>query len=119
HSCGLYGGGISAGNSIVADNFNTSNMASRNCTSGVASNGGNITDTSIADCAGFTEANDQLSTDPMISALADNGGYTWTHALQNGSPAIDSGDNALCPATDQRGESRPVNGTCDIGAVER
>jgi hypothetical protein len=35
-----------------------------------------------------------------------------------GSPAIDAGDNAACPAFDQRGVKRPQGNACDIGAVE-
>jgi hypothetical protein len=35
-----------------------------------------------------------------------------------GSPLIDAGDGAACPATDQRGVARPQLGGCDIGAVE-
>jgi hypothetical protein len=35
-----------------------------------------------------------------------------------GSPAVDAGDNAACPVTDQRGVIRHVNGVCDIGAYE-
>ncbi|RMF39901.1 MAG: hypothetical protein D6755_13910, partial [Anaerolineae bacterium] len=41
-----------------------------------------------------------------------------------GSPAIDAGTNAGCPATDQRGATRPADGNhdatsaCDIGAYE-
>jgi hypothetical protein len=34
------------------------------------------------------------------------------------SPAIDRGDNNVCPTTDQRGFPRPSGAACDIGAVE-
>ena len=54
----------------------------------------------------------------MLGALANNGGFTQTFALQTGSPAIDAGTNAGCPADDQRGVLRPRNVTCDIGAYE-
>jgi hypothetical protein len=53
----------------------------------------------------------------ILGPLADNGGGTWTHALVAGSPAIDAGDPAACPATDQRGELRN-DWRCDIGAFE-
>ncbi|MFQ5665490.1 MAG: choice-of-anchor Q domain-containing protein [Candidatus Binatia bacterium] len=72
----------------------------------------------------FRENGDLHNTDPMLDALRDNGGSTLTHALLPGSPAIDAGDNAGCPATDQRGAPRPTDGNadgapvCDIGAVE-
>jgi len=33
--------------------------------------------------------------------------------------AINHGANTGCPVTNQRGQPRPVNGVCDIGAVER
>ena len=58
--------------------------------------------------------------DPMIDALADNGGPTMTHSLQLGSPAIDTGDLSFMapPDTDQRGVLRKINGRIDIGAVE-
>ena len=63
---------------------------------------------------------------PKLGPLKDNGGPTFTLALQSGSPAIDAGNTAL--TTDQRGSRRPVdiagvanaaggNGS-DIGAVE-
>lgn len=64
------------------------------------------------------------------TTLADNGGPTFTHALQPGSNAIDAGAG-MCTApdgnilaTDQRGAPRPQDGdtsgtaTCDIGAFE-
>jgi beta-glucanase (GH16 family) len=63
-------------------------------------------------------ASDIIVWDALIGALADNGGPTWTHALLPGSPAIDAGDDALCPATDQRGVTRPQGAQCDIGAYE-
>ena len=58
--------------------------------------------------------------DPGILPLADNGGPTLTHALANNSPAINTGNNAICPDADQRGEPRPANGanSCDVGAFE-
>jgi len=60
--------------------------------------------------------------DVMLGVLADNGGPIMTHLPETGCPAIDSGDDALCPATDQRGYVRPWDGDgqtrCDRGAVE-
>ena len=56
--------------------------------------------------------------DPMIGPLANNGGPTQTHALLEGSPALDVGDGGACPATDQRGVTRPQGTGCDIGAYE-
>ena len=46
--------------------------------------------------------------DPMLGALADNGGPTQTHDLLDGSAALDAGDAAFAgdPATDQRGLPR-------------
>ncbi|MGE5281851.1 MAG: choice-of-anchor Q domain-containing protein [Chloroflexota bacterium] len=65
----------------------------------------------------FENATDLIA-NPLLGALADNGGETETMALTAGSPAIDGGDAARCPATDQRGVSRPQAGGCDIGAFE-
>ncbi|GAB5519167.1 MAG: hypothetical protein RhofKO_14180 [Rhodothermales bacterium] len=66
-----------------------------------------------------------LSTDPLLGALADNGGPTLTRLPATGSPVTDAGTCAG-QTTDQRGETRPVNDAatanaddgCDIGAVE-
>jgi hypothetical protein len=53
-----------------------------------------------------------------LGPLGFNGGPTRTHALLEGSPAIDAGES--CPADDQRGVTRPLpaGGVCDIGAYE-
>ncbi len=59
---------------------------------------------------------------PLLAALADNGGPTETMALESASPAINTGNTAAASGltTDQRGPgyARIVNGTVDIGAFE-
>jgi hypothetical protein len=50
--------------------------------------------------------------------LQNNGGETLTHALLEGSSAIDADGSATCPSIDQRGKPRPFGSSCDIGAVE-
>ena len=56
----------------------------------------------------------------VLGPLAANGGPTQTRALLPGSPAIDlvPASGAGCPATDQRGTSRPQGRACDAGAFE-
>jgi hypothetical protein len=57
----------------------------------------------------------------LLGPLADNGEPTLTHLPQPGSPAIDGGTGAGCPATDQRGVARTGPGAgsaCDVGATE-
>jgi hypothetical protein len=64
--------------------------------------------------------------DPLLGALADNGGPTPTHALLPGSLAANSGDPSLSqgiagvPTHDQRGAPyiRVYGGRSDIGAFE-
>ncbi|MEZ5583103.1 MAG: choice-of-anchor Q domain-containing protein [Candidatus Competibacteraceae bacterium] len=57
------------------------------------------------------------TSDPLLGPLVENGGPTRTHSLLPGSPAINNGNNSVCPATDQRGFPR-TDGSCDVGAVE-
>jgi hypothetical protein len=57
--------------------------------------------------------------DPLLGLLNQNGGPTATHALLAGSPAIDAGTSDGCPATDQRGVTRPQGEACDMGSFER
>jgi hypothetical protein len=57
--------------------------------------------------------------DPKLGALAGNGGPTLTHALLDGSPAIDAAGACVTPTTDQRGIARPQGGGCDSGAFEK
>jgi hypothetical protein len=63
---------------------------------------------------------DTISDDPMLGALADNGGSTMTLAPGAGSPAIDAGNNVANRTTDQRGLGFPrvAGANADIGAYE-
>ena len=67
-------------------------------------------------CSFHDSTGDLFNADPMLAPLADNGGPTPTHALLQGSPAIDAA--GACSDTDQRGIARPQGAACDIGAFE-
>jgi hypothetical protein len=57
--------------------------------------------------------------DAILHPLADNGGLTKTHALPEGSPAIDLDTTCSTDLTeDQRGYSRPFGTGCDTGSFE-
>lgn len=62
---------------------------------------------------------DEVVGDLMLAGLGDNGGPTLTHLPAAGSPVLGSADAGRCPATDQRGVTRPQGDGCDAGAVER
>jgi hypothetical protein len=70
---------------------------------------------------------DTITLDPLLGPLQRNGGYTATHALMPGSPAIDHGNDhsgarydqrALGPPGLQYGYERIVGPSADIGAFE-
>lgn len=64
------------------------------------------------------EPSDLSGVDPMLAWLDMNGGTNLSHALQPGSPAIDSGTPDMCTSEDQRGMARPQGAGCDRGAIE-
>jgi predicted outer membrane repeat protein len=116
------GGGIFANgtetlnNNIIAGN---SAVASNEISGAIDTSGGyNIIGDDPGDSVGGSgyDASDILDTDPMLGVLADNGGFTQTHALQSGSIAIDNGAGGAAPITDQRGQIRI--GSADVGAYE-
>ena len=63
---------------------------------------------------------DTIGDDPLLGPLQDNGGPTFTHALLEGSPAIDAGSNPTHVVDDQRGDGfqRVIGLAPDIGAFE-
>jgi hypothetical protein len=67
--------------------------------------------------------NDLIGVDPLLGALASNGGRTQTYALSPTSPALNRGNPAFSGVlvqTDQRGFPRawPAGGRADVGAFE-
>jgi hypothetical protein len=69
----------------------------------------------------FTASTSRSNIDPRLAPLQMNptfGNDVPTMALKSGSPAIDMGNDAMCPATDARGFPRPMGDHCDIGAYE-
>src|SRR5262245_60551048 len=126
----LHGGGISnaqtggapaivdIGNTIFKKGASGQNIVNNN--GSIVSHGYNLSDD---DGGGYLIGpGDQINTDPMLGALQDNGGPTFTHALLPGSPAIDTGDPNFTPPPffDQRGPGfdRVVNGRMDKGSFE-
>ncbi|MEO7841640.1 MAG: M4 family metallopeptidase [Anaerolineales bacterium] len=116
-------------NSILAGNISTGIYDRPNCEGNLVSNGYNLIVTNT-DCNFTSTDGDQVGTTinpirPRLTPLQNNGGPTLTHALMEGSPAINAGNPAApgnggstCSVTDQRGVTRPVGGRCDIGAYE-
>jgi CSLREA domain-containing protein len=113
-------------NSIVAKNTDAFN--SPNCVYTIGSLGFNLIENGEG-CTFQTTTGDQVGTsanplNPHLAVLWNyGGGATLTHALIENSPAIDrisNGTNTCGTtiATDQRGNARPHNTKCDIGAYE-
>jgi len=86
----------------------------KNCNSELKDGGNNLFFPENAGGRCVASPDKSLFVDPVLGALASNGGPTQTMALQAGSPAINAGSG--CPAADQRGAPRA--GACDIGAFE-
>ena len=107
------GGIINYGTATFENTILANSTSGGNCSRPITDGGYNIS--SDSSCA-FAAEGSRNATDPMLGALADNGGPTLTHALLADSPAIDKGVATL--NTDQRGVSRPQGGAADIGAFE-
>ena len=98
-------------NSIVANQATGTDCSG---SANITSSGFNLD--SDNSCA-LTAGGDQPGMDPLISALAANGGSTATHALQAASPAIGAAGSG-CETADQRNVARPTT-NCATGSYER
>jgi CSLREA domain-containing protein len=109
------GAGLGVDTQVDVENTIVAGNTPANC-SATAEDLGN--DLESANTCGFAALSDIRNTDPLLGPLANNGGPTFTEALDPSSPAVDAGNDTACPATDQRGTSRPQGSHCDIGAFE-
>lgn len=113
---------------VAATVLSASGTTGANCTGAITSTGYNISDD--ATCS-FANVGDMNGVAAGLAALAANGGFTATHALQPSSPALDGGVMAPCLGLDgqaleidQRGLPRGADGNldgsfrCDVGAFE-
>jgi len=122
------GGGIqSSANGVLTNTMVASNTAlafggsiMQQCSAELVNGGGAL---QYPDISGTPHASNPrcaanvIVSNPLLGALANNGGFAQTHEPQIGSPVIDA---ATCPtAIDQRGVARPQGSACEIGAVER
>ncbi len=142
---GIYktgGPAIIVRNSIIAANQNNATIPD---VSGGFNSGGYNLIGNVGTAIGFNQPTDQTGSnplfensdgkslaptvifDPMLAPLANNGGTVPTHAVMNGSRAIDKG-NSFGSTTDSRGLLRPLDNPlianaaggdgADIGAFE-
>ena len=109
---------------IIANNVSILNPIYDDCVkwgaATVTSLGYNLVE-KVGNCV-FGATGDITGQDPLLGALQDNGGTSWTHALLASSPALNAGNPAVSstPQYDQRGTGfgRVIDGRVDIGAYE-
>ena len=114
---GLYliGADATIKSSIVAANFSAAGPAD------IGVQGGQIAATSkdnLIIASNVVVPTGTIIDCPKLDPLANNGGPTRTHALNNASPAVDQGDNDAMLDSDQRQVARVIGANADIGAVE-
>lgn len=128
HDCGggIYNWGypyppvVMIKNTIIADNsvyYPWSEVTPPDdCFGTITSQGYNLIRTTAGCTITGNETGNIYGSNPLLGALADNGGPTMTHKLLPTSPAIDAGHPSDFENTDQRGVIRPKDGDGDGGA---
>jgi fibronectin-binding autotransporter adhesin len=108
-----------ASNSIIGTN---NAFAGADCTGALTSHDYNFIGDS-SNCTVSDKTVHDLSGNPMLGPLQNNGGTTDTQALLTGSPALGAANpgslsgGSHCETTDQIGTAR-TKGDCDIGAYQ-
>lgn len=126
------GGGISSGYqpgtaTVTVRNTLLSSNTPGNC-DGIFIAGTESYNLDSDDTCRFGDATDLLGVNPLLGALADNGGLVPTHALQQNSPAIDeipvntnnctAGQTIDARSAVRAGGDNRGGPACDIGAYE-
>ena len=107
-------GTVEVVNTILA--LNGSQFGTLNDCEGEITSGDHNLFSTLEQCTLTLEAHDILA-DPQLAPFQHASQPGRSHApLLPTSPAIDAGNNAVCPRRDQLGERRV--GDCDIGAIE-
>ena len=122
---GIFGNATIQNTIVAANGLHTTLGTGPDCQGTLNSQGYNLVQ-NTSGCNLLLGAQDIFGVEPRLAPLAFNGGSTLTHALTNGSPAIDRGNSNV--STDQRGLPRPINNpdfsdapggnASDIGAFE-
>jgi hypothetical protein len=119
------GGGGIFNDGILAVLSLTNNIIARNDRSDCDAQTQLVLATNDRNFVGDGRVSGALSGDPMLGPFQNNGGPTFTYALQPGSSAIDAGDDAVLSdplnlTADQRGPGFPRKACAhvDIGAYE-
>ncbi len=95
-------------------------QAGANCT--VAATSSRYSYDTDGSCGFVGKGDTSSGSDPILGALADNGGPTSTMLPSTESPLVSAIPKRACRLAginvDQRGELRPQGAGCEIGAVE-
>jgi hypothetical protein len=120
--------GATQTSSLVMQNSILANTTGGSDLSGQAINGAGTNTATITGSYNLVMSNDGSinpapgtisgTGDPQLGMLQNNGGLTPTMLPSSGSPVLGAGAATLAPATDQRGQPRPLDGPTDLGAVQ-
>ncbi len=125
------GGTLTVSYSIIGGNLRTNGSPASDCSGTPQLVGLNL----VSNSSGCNPVGEVFVAPPLVGPLAENGGPTRTMAVLNGSRALDT-VQVVTPAptptvpnptpkcvsnatTDQRGNPRPVDTGCELGAFER